>query len=465
MLQLKFINMVQYESAISEKIHLTALTGPGYENYRAPYFVTYVADLLTDPSGPFQFSPTNIHTEGYRIYTTLDASMQKSAEEAVKYGLQLAKGMHANVHQGALVAMEPQSGKILAMVGGADYKVSKFNRAWQAKRQPGSAFKPFVYITAIKKGYSMDSTVSDSPVCYPSVPKDYCPHNYDNKHWGAMTFCNALIQSRNIPAVRVGHLVGPKSIVETAMEMGLEGPFQANLSISLGTSEVTPLEMAIAFSSIANGGYRVEPVAIERVTDDAGTVIYEKNYGRPKRVLDDNVIARIVPCMEGVIKRGTGRRADIGRPAAGKTGTTSDYKDAWFIGFTPQLTAVTWMGNDNNTPLQIFANGKPTGKGIAGGTIPAPMWKYFMDRALKDKEVVDFNLPEPTPMIKTSLRQGAATETAPIENAPEEQPEATSPPIQYTEPEVLRFKEDKTEKSKSEELELKEPEEEKDNFY
>ncbi|MEW6200847.1 MAG: penicillin-binding protein 1A [bacterium] len=461
MLQLNFITREQYETAISEKINLKPLSGPGYENYRAPYFVTYVADLLTDRSGPFQFSPTNLHTEGYRIYTTLDAGMQKAAEEAVKYGMKLVRDMHANISQAAIVAMEPHTGKIYAMVGGVDYSRSKFNRAWQAKRQPGSAFKPYVYITALKEGYSMDSIVSDSPVCYPSFPKKYCPHNYDNKYSGGMTFCSALYYSRNVPAVKIGHLVGPKNVIETATEMGLEGPFQENLSLALGSSEATPLEMATAYSVIANGGYRIEPVAIEKITDDAGNVIYEKTYDRGKRVLDDNVIARIVPCMEAVIKRGTGRRADIGRPAAGKTGTTSDWKDAWFIGFTPQLTAAVWIGNDNNSFLRVLVNGKPTGKGIAGGTIPAPMWKYFMERALKGKEAADFDLPEPTPMAAKSTRApDAATGTA----APEETPESVeeSPPLEYREPEVLLFQ-DETQEMRQEEPELIEPEPE--NFF
>lgn len=395
MVRLGFISDSEYRQAAAEQVKLSPLSGPGYENYKAPNFVTYLIDVLTDPSGPFQISSQNLHTQGYRIYTTLNYKMQKDAEATVAEGMRMARERRANMTQAALVALDTKTGRILAMVGGVDYKKSKFNRAVQALRQPGSSFKPLVYLTAINEGYSMASSVSDSPVCYPSYPKAYCPRNYDGRFMGGMAFHRALVLSRNVPAVKVCKMVGSDNVVKTAKSMGITSNLQSNLSLALGSGDVTVLEMAAAYSVMGNGGYAIPPVSIERITDDSGTIVYEHKSKKGKRALDDNAIARIVPVLEDVIKSGTGRGANIGRPAAGKTGTTSDYRDAWFIGFTPQITTAVWVGNDNNSPLRGLVRGQPVGAGIAGGTIPAPMWKFFMDRALKGTEVAEFNLPEP----------------------------------------------------------------------
>lgn len=452
MYRLGFISNAQYEAAIREDIKLAPLTGPGYENYRAPNFVTHVIDLLTEPkpSGRYGFSSQHLHTQGLRIYTTLDFEMQKIAEETIMHGMKLGKDMNANMTQAAIVAMEPQTGKIRAMVGGVDFKKTKFNRATQALRQPGSAFKPFVYLTAINQGYSMESKLVDEKICFPNIPEKYCPNNYDHTYKGLMTFRTALVLSRNIPAVKVCSLVGPRNVAETARSMGIKSDLRAHLSLGLGTSEVTVLDMADAYSVIANGGYRVEPVAITRVTNDSGTVLDENKAELGERVLDDNAIARIVPVMIGIITGGTGTRANIGRPAAGKTGTTSDYRDAWFVGFTPQLVTAVWVGNDDNSPLRGMRNGKPVGRGIAGGTIPAPMWKYFMERALKGKEVREFNLPVLGP-AKTAILQDTATGTEYI---------GIGSPADYIEPEILRFDEETTEEDNAyDELEFIEPEE------
>ncbi|MEW5945872.1 MAG: PBP1A family penicillin-binding protein [bacterium] len=456
MFELNFITGAQYEQAAKEPFNLAPLAGPGYENYRAPFFVTYVIEQLKDPD-TFGITPTHLHTEGYRIYTTLDPTMQKAAQDAVARAMKLAAEQKVNLTQAAVVAIEPQTGKILAMVGGADYRKSKFNRAWQALRQPGSAFKPFVYAAAIQQGYPMECGILDAPVCFPAIPKTYCPKNYDHKYRGAMNFVNALVHSRNVPAVKVGFLVGARNVVETAKAMGIESELFPTLSLPLGTSEVTVLEMATAYSALANGGYRIAPAAIERITDDSGTVIYERKYEKGEKVLDDNVIARLVPVMQEVINRGTGTRAKIERPAAGKTGTTSDYRDAWFIGFTPQLTAAVWVGNDDNSPLRAMVGGKPAGRGIAGGTIPAPVWKLFMERALNGKEPLEFNLPERVPMVARNLA-GGATGTEYVERSGEG-PQG-SPPLEHLGPDMLRFDTGERIRAYPEGMEPVEPEEE-----
>ena len=411
MLRLHFISPGEYETAVRRPIKVIPLEGPAYENYKAPYFVTYVVDQLQDPKGPFNLVPEELFSRGYKIYTTLDLKLNRYAEDAIKHGMGLINERNANAKQAAIVSIEPQTGRIMAMVGGVDFKKYKFNRAWQAVRQPGSSFKPFVYITALKMGYPMESYVSDSPVCYPAFPERYCPKNFDMKFKGPMTLHTALQQSRNVPAVKVGRMVGTDNIIKTVRSMGITTNMHSVPSLPLGACEVTVLEMAAAYSVIANGGYYIEPVSVERITDSNGIVLYKKEYMPGKKVLDDNVVARIIPVMEDVVNAGTGTRARIGRPVAGKTGTTSDFRDAWFIGFTPQMTTTVWFGNDDNSPLRNIVKGKPTGAGVQGGQIPAPVWAHYMSKALKDKEIREFKLPKLIPMKVYKVEPATATES------------------------------------------------------
>jgi len=414
MLELHFITEGQYETAVNEPIKVAPLKGPAHENYKAPYFVTYVIERLQDPAFRFNITSQELFSEGFRIYTTLDLKMNRDAEKAIDYGMKLVDERKANVTQAAIVALEPPTGRITAMVGGVDFKNSKFNRAWQAMRQPGSSFKPFVYMTAIKEGYPMESTLLDEEVCFEAIPEQYCPTNYDGQYKGRMTFYDALRLSRNVPAVKVGMLVGPQNVLKTARDFGITSELNPYPSISLGAFEVSVLELATAYSTIANGGRYVPPTAIERITDSKGIVLYEKNYKPGRKVVDDNVIARIVPVLQAVIRAGTGTRARIGRPAAGKTGTTNDYRDAWFVGFTPQLTAAVWFGNDDNSEMRNLINGKYVkgrGYGVTGGSIPAPTWGNFMKAALEGKEVRDFKLPKRKPMTVYELDPVEATGT------------------------------------------------------
>ncbi|HPI76642.1 MAG TPA: PBP1A family penicillin-binding protein [bacterium] len=416
MRRLHFITEQEYNNSVAEDIKLAKRTGPGYENYRAPWFVTYLLEQLQDPNGPYPMTATQIYRGGFRIYTTLDMKTQNYADEAVAHGFELAskRGKQGcNMTQGALLAMRPQTGEILAMVGGKDYKQSKFNRAWQALRQPGSSFKLFVYATALKKGFSMESKISDTSICYKpdgyNLLKMYCPGNYDNKYHGTMTLHRALVMSRNIPAVKIGRMVGEKNVAETAREMGITTNMYIGPSLSLGTAEVTILDMAVAYSTVANNGFRNTPIAIKRIETHDGRVVYQHRIKTGVKVLGDNEIARLVPSLKGVINEsgGTGGRARIDRPAAGKTGTTSDYRDAWFCGFVPQMTTIVWVGNDNNSPLRDLVGGKPTGAGITGGVLPAPVWAYFMKKALKNEPVRDFVLPDVSPLKGIQLDSAA----------------------------------------------------------
>lgn len=414
MREFNFINEDEYRAALDEGFRLSELNGPAYENYKAPYFVTYVLDMLQEQDGPFKFSSGQLYRNGYNIYTTIDMKKQKMAEEAIEYGMGLVEERNANVTQSAIIAVQPQTGDILAMVGGADFNDSKFNRTWQAQRQPGSAFKPFVYMTAIEQGYPLDSTLLDEKTCFEAYREDYCPHNYDKKYKGEINLFDSLKLSRNVPAVKAGHLAGLENVVDMAHRVGISSTIRPEPAIPLGTYELTPLELVTAYSAIANGGYRIRPNAVLKITGPDNEIIYEKRYKTGRKVIGDNVIARIMPALQEVIVSGTGRKAQIERPAAGKTGTTSDYRDAWFAGFTPQIATVVWFGNDDNSPMRNLVKGRPIGWGVAGGSIPAPTWGRFMKAAHEDMDVRDFRLPHATAMAAVRIEIPAASSTVPI---------------------------------------------------
>ena len=339
------------------------------------------------------------------------------------------------VHQGALVAMEANTGKVLAMVGGVDYKMYKFNRAYQAERQPGSSFKPFVYMTALKQGYSMESTVADSKICIGTGGRSWCPVNYGGSHGGGgmVTFHKALQFSKNIPAVRVGQAVGYEKIIELCRQLGITGHLDPTPALPLGTANISPLDMATAYSAIANGGFRVKPTAIEKIYDSSGKMIYKYEFKRGPQVLEDNVVARIVPVMQDIVRAGTGTRAQLGRPAAGKTGTTSNFKDAWFVGYIPDVATAAWIGNDNESELLCTSSSGRGGCGgthIAGGDVPAPIWRDFMKHASAIRGYKDFKLPPTSPMKPKSVGTGSGEddEEGDEEETGEEILEGTQPP-------------------------------------
>jgi 1A family penicillin-binding protein len=331
-----------------------------------------------------RFGEERVLQGGIRVQTTIDAKFQAMAEESIKENHAMLKSWGLRADQIALAAVDPRTHFVKALVGGVDYKSSQFNRATQSRRQPGSSFKPFVYYAALASGkFSPGTIVDDSPVTYNIPGGVYRPQNYGGKQdfKGKMTLADSLIQSRNIPAVKLGKAVTLEKVIEIVRILGIESPMQPVISLPLGSIGVTPLEMAAAFATFANNGWQSKTTAILQVTDSKGNILLD-NTPEPEQVLDPWATASLTTMMKGVLEPGgTGQKANIGRPAAGKTGTTSSERDVWFVGFVPQLSTAVWVGNDDYRSM---------GKGITGGDFAAPVWRSFMLKALKDEPVKYF---------------------------------------------------------------------------
>ena len=359
----------------------------------ASYFIEYITSQLID-----KYGADTVYKEGLKVYTSLDLEMQKAAEKAMrelpvksvdKNGLQQP--------QGALVSIDTHNGYVKAMVGGRG--TDKFNRAVLAERQPGSAFKPFVYLTALDSGKSPASIVDDKPFSAGS----YSPMNYDRTFKGPMTLRTALALSRNIPAVKLAQEVTPERVVRNAQNMGISTLVTSGsnnditLAMALGglTRGVTPLDIASAFGVIANQGVRVEPVTILKVVDRNGKVL-EQHVPKERVVVNDKVAFLLTDMMKSVIQHGTGGGANIGRPAAGKTGTTDEHKDAWFVGFTPDISTAVWIGMDSDGTLD----------GETGGETPATIWRLYMKEATAKSPWKDFPRPNGIVSVTVSSRDG-----------------------------------------------------------
>ena len=385
MADLGYISQAQANRAKAEPLKLAGLRPAGRQ---APYFVDYVLS---------QLNPTvaeDVTRGGYRIYTTLDLDMQRAAETAVANGIGKTTPDAKGVPQpeAALIAVDPTTGYIKAMVGGDDYGKTQFNRVL-ARRQPGSAFKPFLYATVLSRG---GLTAASTQVCElvsfpgPTPDQPYEPTDFDPKkpyHYRPMGVREAIRVSDNVVAVRWGQAVGPDNVARTARAMGITSPLQPDLTLSLGSSAVMPLEMAAAFSALAHGGVRADPMAVLRIEDRYGNLVQE-NRSRFTNVLDPRVAYIITDIMKEVLWSG-GTAAGTGgliggRPAAGKTGTTDRLVDAWFVGYTPDLVAAVWVGNDDPA--------NPINK--TGGTAAAPIWGRFVADSLKNVPLHDFPRPE-----------------------------------------------------------------------
>jgi len=329
------------------------------------------------------------------------------------------------VSQGALIALDVHSGNILAMVGGTDFRKSEFNRTWQAKRQPGSSFKPFVYLTALENGDSMSATVVNGKYCI----GNYCPQNYGGGYGDSatVTYNEAIVHSLNIPAVRVGQKTGLDKIADMCRQLGIKSYIPVTNSMPLGTASLSPMEMASAYSVIADNGRKRPPVGITAIKDSTGKTIYSHNYGRQdERLLSSNTVREITTAMSQVLTRGTATRAYFGRPTAGKTGTTTNFRDAWFVGFSPDISTAVWIGNDDTKPL--CSNRKCTGHNITGGTVPAPIWRDFMKSASLSMGFSNFVFDEEAePEVSTNEKPLSATQ--PISGT---EPEDTTKAIQVS---------------------------------
>jgi penicillin-binding protein 1A len=323
-------------------------------------------------------SPQQFLTRGDLVYVKVE---QLNGHES-RVSLQQESGV-----QGALLALDNSTGDIKAMVGGRDFQQSKFNRATQAMRQVGSSFKPYIYTAAIDQGLSPDDTVLDAPISFPSAQGPYTPHNYDGKFEGVITFRRALAQSRNIPALKVTQRVGGiKTVIEYARKFGITAPMPAYLPVALGAADITLFEQTAAFTTFPNDGVRVAPRYLRKVTDYDGRVL-EENYPEVKDVISPRTARIMVSMLQEVVKHGTGAAAGkLNHPMAGKTGTTNDFTDAWFVGFSPSLTCGVWVGFDEKKTL----GNKETGAAAA-----LPIWIDFMRVALEGRESEDFYPPPP----------------------------------------------------------------------
>ncbi len=321
------------------------------------------------------------------VRSTIDMRMQKLAQKAIAEALE-KYGKTYRASQGALVALTP-TGAIRAIVGGRDYESSQFNRATDAWRQPGSSFKPFVYLTALLNGMTPNSIVLDAPVTI----RGWTPQNYSRRYHGRIPLITAITHSYNSVPVRLMLKFGAKEIIRTARRAGLDAPLKAVPSLPLGANEVTVLDITGAYAAFANGGYRVQPYSVLEIRRPDGTLLYahkDDPDARPVRAFPEEKIAQLDRMMANVVLNGTARRANLGfTPQAGKTGTTSSYRDAWFIGFTGHLVTGVWFGNDDYTPTQR----------MTGGSLPAMTWKAFMEPALAGME------PKPLPGVPLTREQ------------------------------------------------------------
>jgi len=356
MAQLGYLTPQEAQSAQAEPLRTVEPQQPGLQGFRAPYFVTYVIQQLLE-----RFGEERVYRGGLRVYTTLHLPLQAVADEALRLGLRQAQARH--VTQGAVVCLDPYTGAILALVGGRNFRESQFNRATQALRPAGSAFKPFVYTAAIDSGLGPQDVFDATPTVFYQGETPYKPQNYDPRQVGPYTLERALALSVNVVAVRLIERIGPRKVIEYAHRMGIQQPLPPYLSLALGCCSVTPLEMAAAYIPFVTGGFRAEPRAILRVEDSEGRVLWE-NPPRCRRVIPARTASTMREMLREVIRQGTGRSADLGIPQGGKTGTTQDDRDAWFIGFTPGLVTAVWVGNDDNRPMHS----------AWGGNTCTPIW-------------------------------------------------------------------------------------------
>ncbi len=374
MYKMRYINKETYEKAKKEPIKLSTMPVM-YATNKAPYFCDYVMKELQK----LGFSEDDIVNGGYKIITTLDYKAQIKANEAIIKNLN-AWGMNKDINQAAVFSFSPIDGRILVYAGGKDYTKSQYDRVTQSQRPSGSAFKPFIYTAAIEKGFSPNDMLDDMPVKI----GNWTPRNYGNKYRGKIPLYTALMVSSNVCAARLMDEIGVRPVIQLARVMGISTPIPFDYTIALGSNSVKLYEMTRAFGVFANGGYKVEPYAIERIESSRGTVLYEAKKARTSKVLNINTAATMTAIMKTVITSGTGRAANIGKPAAGKTGTTDDSKDAYFIGFTPDIVTGVWVGNDDNSKMG----------GITGGTIPAQIWRDVMLVATEPYANSDFEYPE-----------------------------------------------------------------------
>ncbi len=372
------------------------LVPPERRRTTGQYFTEYIQQLLEA-----KYGADMVFKGGLNVYTTLNPTMQLQAEQALRDGLKTlearrvaapaARGKPAKTvsehPEGAILTIDPQTGYIKAMVGGYDFFRSEFNRAVQARRQPGSAFKPFVYIAALEAGLTPATTIEDAPVTYPvgQNGKPWKPDNYDRKFRGVTTLQQAVEDSVNVVTVKLQERIGINRTVEVARRLGVQSPLNDDLTIALGSSDLTLLELTSAYSTLANQGVWVSPTATRYITDPEGKLL-EENIPQGKEAVSPEVAYVMTHMLRGVVERGTGVAAKpLGRPIAAKTGTTNDYSNAWFIGFTPKVVTGVWVGYDKPRSL---------GRDETGSRVAVPIWVDYMGKVLAGTPPEEFPVPE-----------------------------------------------------------------------
>lgn len=380
-----------------------ALVPPERRRTTGPYFAEHIRQLLEA-----KYGADLVFKGGLSIYSTINPKVQLQAERALRDGLKAleartqtaAKGRPAkslSEHpEGAILTIEPQTGYIKAMVGGYDFFRSEFNRAVQARRQPGSAFKPFVYIAALESGLTPATTIEDAPVTYPIGQNDkpWKPDNYDRKFRGVTTLQQAVEESVNVVTVKLQEQIGIRRTVEVARRLGVQSPLNDDLSIALGTSDLTLLELTSAYGTLANQGAWVQPTPIRYITDADGKLL-EENIPQGNEALSPEIAYLMTHMLRGVVERGTGVAAKtLGRPIAAKTGTTNDYSNAWFVGFTPKIVTGVWVGYDRPRSL---------GRDETGSRVAVPIWVDFMGKVLAGMPAEEFPVPERVTLIPVDM--------------------------------------------------------------
>ena len=420
MYRMKYIDKNMMDRAMAEKLHLTSMP-QSYLLNKAPYF----CDMVMRELEKLGFTEQEISQGGYKIVTTLDYKTQVKTNEAIVSELN-AYGLRGDKNQAAVFAFSPVDGRILAYAGGKDYSKSQYDRVTQAVRPPGSAFKPFIYTAAVEKGVSPNDLIDDKPF----TAGTWNPHNYGNRYRGQIPVYKALMISSNVCAARLIQYVGVRAVIQIARIMGITTPLEYDYTIALGSNGVKLYELTRAYGIYANGGFKVEPYGIERIESSRGKVLYSASRPRITKVLSSDTAATMTAMLRTVIEHGTGMAANIGRPAAGKTGTTDDYKDAWFVGYTPSVVMGVWVGNDDNTKMG----------GLTGGTVPALIWRDIMRVAAESIGSDDFQYPEisldgsgkkSNPKLTSSdSRKNAVYKDSPVDNQIDEVPMTVVTPQQ-----------------------------------
>lgn len=420
MYRMKYIDKNMMDRAMAEKLHLTSMP-QSYLLNKAPYF----CDMVMRELEKLGFTEQEISQGGYKIVTTLDYKTQVKTNEAIVSELN-AYGLRGDKNQAAVFAFSPVDGRILAYAGGKDYSKSQYDRVTQAVRPPGSAFKPFIYTAAVEKGVTPNDLIDDKPF----TAGTWNPHNYGNRYRGQIPVYKALMISSNVCAARLIQYVGVRAVIQIARIMGITTPLEYDYTIALGSNGVKLYELTRAYGIYANGGFKVEPYGIERIESSRGKVLYSASRPRITKVLSSDTAATMTAMLRTVIEHGTGMAANIGRPAAGKTGTTDDYKDAWFVGYTPSVVMGVWVGNDDNTKMG----------GLTGGTVPALIWRDIMRVAAESIGSDDFQYPEisldgsgkkSNPKLTSSdSRKNAVYKDSPVDNQVDEVPMTVVTPQQ-----------------------------------